>query len=222
MHSGPAAVGSPMLHFILVLHGGLLALIGPLSTAGRISQEREQRTLASLLNSPASPLSLVIGKLAASWIFIIWISMFAMPFLAIGSLWGGMPVDTVIAIFLSNTFCAMTLAALGLGMSAFCGRTMSSYLLTGITFFAWAAVLPLICMMLQITSSSRKISDSLAYTFLYHNPFYPFFYYFSQIDADRATEELGLSTILFCYAVWIGVMAISIRSAVSGLKRETI
>src|SRR5271155_4449328 len=51
----PAQTGLTIFAFSAFSLLGLLVIIGPLASAGAITQEREQRTLPALLNTPLTP-----------------------------------------------------------------------------------------------------------------------------------------------------------------------
>ena len=69
----------------------LIVLLAALASAQRISQERERRTLPALVNSPLSAASIADGKLLGAWTFDLWLATLTLPFLAVASLWGGLP-----------------------------------------------------------------------------------------------------------------------------------
>ena len=47
----PGEIGMALTWASLFCHAGLLVVLAPLAAAGRISQEREQRTMPALVNS---------------------------------------------------------------------------------------------------------------------------------------------------------------------------
>jgi ABC-type transport system involved in multi-copper enzyme maturation permease subunit len=81
---------------------GLLVILGPLASAGAISQEREQRTLPALLNTPMSPFTIVAGKLVAAWAFVLWLALLSLPFLALGVIWGAVDVGRMAGVVYSS------------------------------------------------------------------------------------------------------------------------
>ena len=67
----PSDVGVAIFATSIFTLMALLLIISPLSAAGAISQEREQRTLPGLLNTPLSAARIAFGKLLATWVFIL-------------------------------------------------------------------------------------------------------------------------------------------------------
>ena len=57
----PGEVGTTMAMCAIFCQAGLLAMLSPLAAAQRISQEREQRTYAALVNSPLGPAAIARG-----------------------------------------------------------------------------------------------------------------------------------------------------------------
>ena len=90
--SNPATTGMSIFGFGVFSLAGLLVILGPLASAGAISQEREQRTLPALLNTPMSPSTIVAGKLLAAWAFVLWLALLSLPFLALSVVWGAVDV----------------------------------------------------------------------------------------------------------------------------------
>ena len=82
--NNPAMTGMAIYGYGVFSLVGLLVILGPLASAGAISQEREQRTLPALLNTPMSPSTIVAGKLIAAWAFVLWLALLSLPFLALG------------------------------------------------------------------------------------------------------------------------------------------
>ena len=93
----PGDLGKGITTTLLFWHGAILIVMAPLASAGRLAQEREQRTLPALINTTADPRRIVYGKLLGAWTFILWLSALILPFLAIGAVWGGMPLWKVAA-----------------------------------------------------------------------------------------------------------------------------
>ena len=65
-NADPSETGLTIYSFGIFSLLGLLIILGPLSSAGAISSEREQRTLPALMNTPMSPATIVLGS--AYWL----------------------------------------------------------------------------------------------------------------------------------------------------------
>ena len=59
----PGDIGLLVAMCAIFCQAGLLVILSPLAAAQRISQEREQRTFAALVNSPLGPCVIARGKL---------------------------------------------------------------------------------------------------------------------------------------------------------------
>ena len=115
-------LGIAIMYTLLFWHGAILVVLSPLASAGRISQEREQRTLPALINTSVSPYKIVWGKLLAAWTFILWLSSLVLPFLGIGILWGGLSYWKVLAFIIINISVSMVIASIALGFSGIMRR----------------------------------------------------------------------------------------------------
>ena len=102
-------------------HGALLVLLAALGAAQRISQERERRTLPALVNSPMTAREIATGKLLGAWRFVAWLAFFTLPFLAVSSVWGGLPAWRVLACWLLNLAAALAVSSFALGLSGLFG-----------------------------------------------------------------------------------------------------
>ena len=222
-NSEPSGIGEGLTWAALFCQAGLLMILAPLATAGRISQEREQRTLAALVNSPVSPARTALGKLLGSWTFVFWLGILALPFLFTATLWGG-PTWKLILVCLGVNFLAgLVLSSISLGLSGLFGRSLTAYLVTGSFLFGWMAVMPLLGSLAMGLNSSggRWYQEIVGYLTLYHNPFFPLWTLVAysssglRLDADQMVVR-----IVYCLCVWLVLAAGSFALAVRGLRRE--
>ena len=215
----PAGVGAGMTWAVLYTQAAMLVVLAPLAAAGRISLEREQRTLPALINTPASRLGIAFGKLLGAWTFVGWLACLALPFLLVGTLWGGPPWPVVLGCAAINICAGLTLSAVSLGFSGFFGRSLTSYLVTGAFLFGWIAVVPMLGgLVTALAELSESQADVVGYFAWYHNPFFPLIL--------LGSEEWGLSTfsvvvrLAYCLGVWAVLTIWGLFQAVRGLKRE--
>jgi len=215
----PHDVGATISMTIISLQMGILFILAPLSTAGRLSQEREQRTLSALLNSPASRSRIVLGKLLAAWTFIVWLAMLPLPAIFVAALWGGEELYIYLGCIIINSMAACTLASIALGFSGYCGRSMTSNLLTGVTLFGWLLVLPILGGLMY---QDRGILQTLLpYLCFYHHPAYPLIVHLGNWNLATVEPYQDLR-LVYCLMVWLAINIISFIMAVRGLKREYI
>jgi ABC-type transport system involved in multi-copper enzyme maturation permease subunit len=216
----PATLGQTLTWATLYCQAGLLLILAPLSAACRLSQEREQRTLPALINSPLAPARIAWGKLLGAWAFTLWLGVLALPFLALADLWGGMDAGTIWLGFAFNLCMGMTLSALALGLSGLFGRSLTAYLATGALLFLWVAALPLIggLAVSLAEHGADKLPRVIGYGFWYHNPIYPVLALCMR--ENGASMPDGWWSVIYALAVWtllaLGGMGLAIR----GLKRE--
>lgn len=78
---------------------GLVLLTAPAVAAGSISGERERQTLDLLLVTEMSPLSIVLGKLASSLMYVMLLVVATLPIFAIAFYFGAVSVVQVAEVF---------------------------------------------------------------------------------------------------------------------------
>ncbi len=216
----PVNIGEGLIWAALFCQAGLLVILSPLATAGRISQEREQRTLAALVNSPASATRIALGKLWGAWTFILWLGVLVLPFLFTATLWGGPSWKLILGCLGLNLLAGLVLAALSLGISGLFGRSLTAYLVTGCFLFGWIAVLPMLGSLAMALNhdGSKVFQEFVMYLTMYHNPFFPL------ITMTTLFTELGSSQffipILYGVSIWILLGSCGLLLAIRSLKRE--
>jgi len=85
---------------------GILLLLAPIFSAGALTIEKEQRTMAGLLTSLLSPFQIWWGKFAASLLFVLLLIVSGLPMLSVSFAFGGIgpwevfmaTITTVIAL----------------------------------------------------------------------------------------------------------------------------
>lgn len=75
----------------------MLALMGPLMTGPSICDERRAGTLATLLTTPLTASQIVLGKLFSAMVQIVVLATLATPMLLVIRVFGGVPVETILA-----------------------------------------------------------------------------------------------------------------------------
>ena len=115
------------LFFFVLL---LVLFVGPGYAAAQISGERERRTLTLLQVTLLRPLQIVLGKLGAA---VAWLSLLvvtAVPLGAVGFFLGGIGITDLLRGGLMLLVLAVSVAAIGLGISSLTRRTTGSIVLT--------------------------------------------------------------------------------------------
>ena len=196
---------------------GLILLISGLAGAGRISQEREQRTLAGLLNTPLTSAEIVGGKLLGAWAFVGWFLLLSLPFVGTMLFWGAAWQQVALG-FAVCAAAGLTVSALAIGFSGVFRNSLTSYLATGFFLFFWLVVLPAIGGVSHLASLAHPgeaPTSSLAqYVFFDPNPFVALYGVLKE-----SQEPASLATGFLVAAVWAGLALIGFGLGVAGLRR---
>lgn len=216
----PGETGVTLAWATLWCQAGLLLILAPLASACRLSQEREQRTLPALINSPLSAGRMAAGKLWGAWAFTGWLGVLALPFLAVASVWGGVSPLTLWLGFALNLLMGLTLSTMALGLSGLFGRSLTAYLATGALLFFWTAAWPLIGALVTGLGGSHSESarQATGYVFWFHAPLYPIVAL--MIHEDGAPMPGGWFSMAYAIGAWLLLGLCGFCLAVRGLKRE--
>jgi ABC-type transport system involved in multi-copper enzyme maturation permease subunit len=223
LNNNPSQTGMTVYSFGNFSLLGLLVILGPLASAGSISQEREQRTLPALLNTPMSPLTIVLGKLLAAWAFIFWLALLSLPFLALGEIWGAIHLGRMIAGLGLAIAAGLVSSAIAVGLSGYFRRSLTSYLATGAVMFLWIVVWPIFGVLTEnfLRTAGGHEPDQYSpiyYIFFYHHPVAPLFFLIATAD-NPTSPGLPQSIIPFALAVWAVISILFILLACRGLRR---
>jgi ABC-type transport system involved in multi-copper enzyme maturation permease subunit len=131
----------------------LIAFMAPGLTAGSISAERERLTLDLLLVTRASPLGLVVGKLAGALLWIAYLLVASLPALGVVNLFGGVPMLQSFAALAVISATAIGYTALGLCLSAVLRRTVVATVLAYAVVLVTVIVIPVFGAALLATST---------------------------------------------------------------------
>ena len=120
----PWQLGQAMFESLSKLAVILVGLLVPVFSAGSITIEKEQKTLTSLLMSMLAPVSIVVGKLAASVGYVLLVVSTSIPIILLAFLFGGVSLTSFLLHYLSLATVAVFLGSLGLLISASFKRSM--------------------------------------------------------------------------------------------------
>ena len=208
--ASPFPDAGDMFSFVAVFsHGALLVLLSA-----------ERRTLPALVNSPMSAARIADGKLLGAWRFAAWLAVLTLPFLAVATLWGGLPAWKLLAAWALNLAAALATASLALGFSGLLGRSLSAYLATGAVLFLWCFVLPVVGVIVAASSdvSTPAGEAAILSAFVYHLPVVPQLALLSDgFDGDLPHAGLVYPVAL---SVWFLLGLLGRTLAVRGLRRE--
>lgn len=181
--SGPT-MGRFLFENLLALVMLLVLFIGPGYAAAQISGERERRTLALLQITLVRPAQMAAGKLGASLAWLLLLVVAALPFAATAFFLGGITVGDLLRGLVMVIGVAVSVAAMGLGISAVTRRTTASVVLTYALVLVlllgtlFSALVEAAVQRFDVGAGWRPIS-------LYANPYY------GLADAVRASNFVG-------------------------------
>src|SRR4051794_41166715 len=115
----------------------LVLLAAPAATAGAICLDRARGTLAHLMVTDLSDGEIVLGKLAARLVPVLWLVGCALPVMAILTLLGGVDPDALFGAFLVTLGVAVLGCSLALAFSLWAGKTHEALLGTYAVWGLW-------------------------------------------------------------------------------------
>ncbi|HVA25995.1 MAG TPA: ABC transporter permease [Chloroflexota bacterium] len=108
----------------------LTALIVPGATSGTIARERETRTLALLMGTPISSLSVILGKLLAAASYIVLVVAAGVPLFTLVVMFGGIPPNQFGSVAVIVLVTAFSFSALGVFISSISRNSLLASLIS--------------------------------------------------------------------------------------------
>jgi ABC-type transport system involved in multi-copper enzyme maturation permease subunit len=139
------------LVFFMVL---LVLFLVPGITSGAIAGERERQTLVPLQVTMLRPVSILLGKVAASTAFLLLLLVATMPLLAVSYLIGGVSIPQVVSAVVMVAYIGLALAAVTAGISACVRRVQAA------TVLAYALTLALVVGTLLMYATANLVDAS--------------------------------------------------------------
>jgi ABC-type transport system involved in multi-copper enzyme maturation permease subunit len=152
--SSSTPVGKLYFAAVTAVELGLICLLAPALTADLISGERERQTLDLLLVTPLSRRQIVVGKLVAALGSLLLLIVLALPIQALAILIGGIGLEELAVGLLLLGLTATTYGCVGLYWSARLRTTRGAMLFSYVTTLLGVAGLPLVLMLLAISSGA--------------------------------------------------------------------
>jgi ABC-type transport system involved in multi-copper enzyme maturation permease subunit len=123
----------------------LLAVVGmgPAMVAGTIATERERRTIEYLFASSLSNAEIVLGKLAARIVHVVYLVLTGVPILALMMLLGGIAPEAVLVLTIITLCTVLTISTLSIAISVWSARAREAVTRTYLLLFA-VLVLPVV------------------------------------------------------------------------------
>src|SRR6267378_4162509 len=198
-----ADIGMAIFLTVIFTQIVVLLLMAPVFSAGSLTIEKEQRTLAGLLTSLLTPVQIWWGKFIAALLFLVLLLVSALPILSLPFALGGVgPREVVIAAGITLLVLA-SLSSVGLYCSSFFRRsvhaTAVSYaIVIALTVLTAVAFLILESRWQTSHAASQAIVEPPGYirATLYLKPFFPLLAIFAEAE-QRHFRDWATSLIFF-------------------------
>jgi len=148
---------------------GILLLLAPIFSAGSLTIEKEQRTMAGLLTSLLSPFQIWSGKFAASLLFILLLIVTGLPILSVSFAFGGIGPWEVFMATITTVVALGSLSAVGLYWSSVFRRSVHATAVTYATIIA-LTVVTFIVFMIEV--STRRAASWQQFPWFVKSPLY--------------------------------------------------
>ena len=97
-------------------------MLGPAMVAGTIATERERRTIEYLFASSLSNAEIVLGKLAAKLLHVVYLILAGVPVLALVMLMGGIAPEALLVLLILTLSTVLTVSTLSIAVSVWSAR----------------------------------------------------------------------------------------------------
>ena len=135
----PDSVGSFLAQMVTVFQFAVVLLFIPLSTAGLIAQEKQDRTLGLLLLADLRGTDIYLAKFVSAFIQAELLILSGLPILAFSALLGGVSVPAMALRVLLFSVWAAAVCSLGLFWSTHSNRPGTALFFTVLTLVVWIA-----------------------------------------------------------------------------------
>lgn len=178
-----AQIGVAVFFTVAYAQMSLLLLLAPVFSAGSLTIEKEQRTLAGLLTSLLSPFEIWWGKCVSAMLFLILLLVSALPVLSLVFSLGGVGPDELLRATGMTLLVMASISAIGLYFSSTFRRSVHStavsyaavIALTVLTFVAFTLMQVHWESMQRVATAAGKAVPEMPRYFmapLWLNPFY--------------------------------------------------
>lgn len=175
-----AEIGVVVFTTVIFTQMALLLLLAPVFSAGSVTIEKEQRTLAGLLTSLLTPFDIWWGKYAAALMFLVLLLVCSLPVLSLSFALGGVGPWEVAKAAGVTVLVMASVSAIGLYCSSFFRRSVHStavcyavvIALTVLTFVAYTIMTSRWMAAHPAGQTGQDIPRYIIVP-LYLNPFFP-------------------------------------------------
>jgi ABC-type transport system involved in multi-copper enzyme maturation permease subunit len=121
-----------------------VVLLGPAMVAGTIATERERRTIEYLFASSLSNAEIVLGKLAAKMLHVVYIILAGIPVLALVMLLGGIAPEALLVLSIITLTTVLTVSTISIAVSVGSARARDGVTRAYLVLFVLLAIPPML------------------------------------------------------------------------------
>jgi ABC-2 type transport system permease protein len=194
----------------------LLLLLAPVFSAGALTIEKEQRTLAGLLTSLLSPFQIWWGKFVAALLFVLLLILIGMPVLSLAFAFGGVGLWEVGMATITTIVIVGAMSALGLYWSSVFRRSVHA---TAVSYASSIVLTVVTAIIFGIVVSTLKSKDSwMDIPFAVKAPMYlnPLFF----LTMSFSSRQQLYPEWFRCLGVFLFLTAVAVVLAVRNLRRS--
>lgn len=148
-----------------------VVLLGPAMVAGTIATERERRTIEYLFASSLSNAEIVLGKLAARMVHVVYLVLAGVPIFALMMLLGGIAPESLLVLTIITLCTVLTISTLSIAVSVWSARAREAVTRAYLVLFVLTVIPPLLSIVLRMRSFNIPFIESVNEQFLAANPF---------------------------------------------------
>jgi ABC-2 type transport system permease protein len=178
-----AQIGVAVFFTVAYAQLALLLLLAPVFSAGSLTIEKEQRTLAGLLTSLLSPFEIWWGKFVSAMLFLMLLLVSALPVLSLVFSLGGVGPEELLRATAMTLLVMASISAIGLYFSSIFRRSVHSSAVSYAAVIALTVITFVVFMLLQyhwesshraLAAAGKQVPDLPRYmqASLWLNPFY--------------------------------------------------
>jgi ABC-type transport system involved in multi-copper enzyme maturation permease subunit len=206
-----AEIGENVFYSVAYTQLALLLLLAPIYSAARLTIEKEQQTMSSLMVTLLTPSQIWWGKYSASLLFLVLLLASSMPALGMAFALGGVePVD-VVKILGATLLILATVCSSGIYFSSTFRRSVHSTAVSYIFVLVLTVLTFISAMLIDERAMDSSAAASSARALLYFNPF---FFITSLIETWEEPLDLAGTLMAFC-----GMALLAAGLAMRNLRR---
>jgi ABC-2 type transport system permease protein len=198
-------IGIPLFLALLYTQLGVLLLLVPIFSAGALTIEKEQQTMAGLLTSLLTDTQIWWGKFLSSLLFVLLLLVAGLPVLSLAFAFGGVGLWELFIVTVTTVLILASMSAVSLYWSSVFRRSVPA------TAVSYVSVVALCVVSVLLYSAQTAVHPGVAWAKLplraraplLANPF--FFLTFSLTDPRELYPEWVISAAIF---VLLGTVAV--------------